>query len=85
MKKIVLSTLAITFVLVSCNQKNKEATTQNSDMMDTDTTMIAVDTSKTETQEAVSTLYACPMHPEEQGALDDECSKCGMKLSERVQ
>lgn len=31
-----------------------------------------------------SELYACPMHPEVQGKLDDKCSKCGMKLNEEV-
>jgi len=28
--------------------------------------------------------YACPMHPESQGKLNDKCPKCGMKLTEEV-
>jgi hypothetical protein len=29
-------------------------------------------------------MYACPMHPEVQGKLNDKCPKCGMKLTEPV-
>lgn len=29
-------------------------------------------------------LYACPMHPEITGASGDECSECGMELTEKV-
>ena len=29
-------------------------------------------------------LYACPMHPEITGKKGDECSKCGMELTEPV-
>ena len=29
-------------------------------------------------------LYACPMHPEIKGKKDDNCSKCGMELTEPV-
>lgn len=85
MKKAVLSTLVITFVLVSCNQKSKEDATHESDMKNNDTTVIVTDTVRTETKEAVSGLYACPMHPEVQGEMNDKCSKCGMKLTEPVQ
>lgn len=28
--------------------------------------------------------YFCPMHPEEVGNKGDECSKCGMELTELV-
>jgi hypothetical protein len=31
-----------------------------------------------------TTMYACPMHPEVQGKLNDKCPKCGMKLTEPV-
>jgi hypothetical protein len=29
-------------------------------------------------------LYACPMHPEVTGKQGEECSKCGMELTEPV-
>lgn len=29
-------------------------------------------------------MYSCPMHPEVHGKKGDECSKCGMELSEPV-
>lgn len=91
MKKIFLSAIAITFVLASCNQKSKEDSVNDTEInsvetefKNNDTTVIVTDTVRTETQEAVSSLYACPMHPEEQGDLDQECPKCGMKLTEPV-
>jgi len=34
MKNIILSTIAMTFVLVSCNQKSKESTTDTTPIMD---------------------------------------------------
>ena len=39
MKKTILSAVAMAFVLVSCNQKNKEVETSNTPMMENDTTM----------------------------------------------
>ena len=39
MKKIILSAVAMAFVLVSCNQKNKEVETSNTPMMENDSTM----------------------------------------------
>jgi len=39
MKKIILSAIIMAFVLVSCNQKNKEVETSNTPMMENDTTM----------------------------------------------
>ena len=39
MKKTILSAVAMAFVLVSCNQKNKEVETTNTPMMENDTTM----------------------------------------------
>lgn len=74
-------------VLVSCNQKNKKTTTEHSrtvgdtTMMDNDTTMM---NDKTKTMENHEKMYACPMHPEVQGKMNDKCSKCGMKLTEPV-
>jgi len=87
MKKIIFSATVMTFVLVSCNQKNKETTTQHSHtmgdstMMDNDTIMM---NDKTKTIENHEKMYACPMHPEVQGKMNDKCSKCGMKLTEPV-
>lgn len=39
MKKIILSAVAMAFVLVSCNQKNKEVETTSTPMMENDSTM----------------------------------------------
>ena len=39
MKNIILSAIAMAFVLVSCNQKNKEVETSNTPMMENDSTM----------------------------------------------
>lgn len=78
MKNIMLSAIIMAFVMVSCNQKTKEVTTTNLGMMKTDTTMINDDSSKKMMAEK---KFACPMHPEVQGKLNDKCSKCGMKLT----
>ena len=84
MKNILFSAIVMASVLVSCNQKSKETTTEqthtvgDSTMMDNDTTMVM---DKTTTMEK---MYACPMHPEVQGKMDDKCPKCGMKLTEPV-
>ena len=67
MKNVVLSAIAMAFVLVSCNQKNKQAAT--SDAVTTETT---------------SQMYSCSMHPEVTGKKGEECSKCGMELTEPV-
>ena len=67
MKNLILSAIAMVFVLISCNQKNKEAVT--------------TDSQKTE---STSQLYACPMHPEVTGKKGEQCSKCGMELTEPV-
>jgi hypothetical protein len=39
MKNIIISAVAMAFVLVSCNQKNKQAETTNTPMMENDSTM----------------------------------------------
>jgi len=80
MKKTIFSTLVMALILVSCNQKSKEAPTDDSHMMHHDTT-ITKDKSKMMENTG---KYACPMHPEVQGKLNDKCSKCGMKLTEPV-
>jgi nitrous oxide reductase accessory protein NosL len=95
MKKILFSTLVMASVLASCNQKNKETTTDNSHMMDNDSTMMDNDSTmmsndstmmndKTKMMNNQAKMYACPMHPEVQGKLNDKCPKCGMKLTEPV-
>ena len=84
MKNILFSAIVMASVLVSCDQKSKETTTEqthtmgDSTMMDNDSTMVM---DKTTTMEK---MYACPMHPEVQGNMDDKCPKCGMKLTEPV-
>lgn len=87
MKKIIFSALIVAFVLGSCNQKNKEVETDNSTMMDSDTTMMDNDTTminNSSEKMITETMYACPMHPEVQGKMNDKCPKCGMKLTEPV-
>jgi len=86
MKKKVFLAVLLTFVLVSCNQKNKDATTDSHMMEDNSHTMSSDSTGKVnETMMKNETkMYACPMHPEVQGELNDKCSKCGMKLTEPV-
>ena len=89
MKNIIISAIIMAFVLVSCNQKNKEVETTNTPMMKNDTTMTMKDSTMTEkdstmVKDSKTKLYACPMHPESQGKLNDKCPKCGMKLTEEV-
>jgi hypothetical protein len=86
MKKIIFSALVMAFVSVSCNQKNKETTTDNSHMMGNDSTMMDNDSTMMNNNSKMmsDSKYACPMHPEVQGKLNDKCSKCGMKLTEPV-
>lgn len=77
MKKLIFSAIVMAFVLTSCNQKTKEETTLTT--VETDTVM---DTDSTTTDH--SSMYACSMHPEVQGKMNDKCSKCGMDLTEPV-
>ncbi|WP_310559121.1 heavy metal-binding domain-containing protein [Flavobacterium sp.] len=99
MKKIFFSAIVMALLTVSCNQKTKESTTDDSNMMSNDTTMMdnngtmmsndttmmSNDTTmmndKTKMMNDQTKIYACPMHPEVQGKLNDKCSKCGMKLT----
>lgn len=87
MKNKLFSTIIMASVVVSCNQKNKETTTEHSHtmgdstMMDNDSTVM---NDKNKTMENHEQMYACPMHPEVQGKMDDKCTKCGMKLTEPV-
>jgi phage FluMu protein Com len=89
MKKVIISAIIMAFVLVSCNQKDKQVETTNTPMMENDTTMTMKDTTMTMkdttmTKDSKTKLYACPMHPESQGKLNDKCPKCGMKLTVEV-
>jgi len=95
MKNTFLSAIILAFVLVSCNQKNKENEPLNNTMMEhnstmemNDSTMNVTDSTMThqdsKTMDENTKLYACPMHPEVQGKLNDKCSKCGMKLTVEV-
>ena len=83
------------FVLISCNQKNKENPTNDTPMMNDNTTMMNSDSTMmdndstmmgndTEMMKNSTKMYACPMHPEVQGKMNDKCPKCGMKLTEPV-
>ena len=81
-------------VIISCNQKNKENSTIDSRMMDDSTGIMNSDTVIDSDSTVVGNdekmmknnvaMYACPMHPEVQGKLNDKCPKCGMKLTEPV-
>ena len=82
------------FVLVSCNQKKKQVETvstpmeHNSTMMKNDSTMMGSDSTMNDNHSKMmhenSKIYACPMHPEVHGKLNDKCPKCGMKLNVEV-
>jgi nitrous oxide reductase accessory protein NosL len=78
MKKTLFLTIVMVFVLVSCNQKSKETEKHIPHMKDKDSTMIYKDSTMMHSQ---TKSYACPMHPEVTGKLNDKCSKCGMKLT----
>ena len=80
---------------ISCNQKTKESTTDHSNMISNDTTMMDKDgtnisndstmiNDKTKMMSNQTKMYACPMHPEVQGKLNDKCPKCGMPLTEPI-
>ncbi len=62
------------FVLVSCNQKSKPAELVSTSIVKKDLIM----------KDTISKIYACPMHPEVHGKLNDKCPKCGMKLTVEV-
>ncbi|HSN49142.1 MAG TPA: heavy metal-binding domain-containing protein [Flavobacterium sp.] len=89
MKKIIISAINLAFVAVSCNQKSKQTETTNTPMMENDGTMMEKDSTMMEKDSTMvkgadGKLYACPMHPEVQGKSTDQCSKCGMDLTEEV-
>lgn len=92
MKKIIFSVIVMALLTFSCNQKTKESITDDSNMMSNDTTMMDEDGTmmsndtimmidKTKMMNNQTKIYACPMHLEIQGKLNDKCSKCGMPLT----
>ena len=74
MKNSLFLVIIVVFVLVSCNQKNKPAETVSAPIVKKDSIM----------KDTNSKIYACPMHPESKGKLNDKCPKCGMKLTVEV-
>ncbi|MFN3752551.1 heavy metal-binding domain-containing protein [Flavobacterium sp.] len=76
MKTLFLTAL-LAITIVSCNNKAKETETNSTETNSTET-------NSTETKANSNELFACPMHPEVQGKLNDKCSKCGMDLTEPV-
>jgi hypothetical protein len=66
-----LSILVLMLVFASCKDAKTEATTETTAIENSDNT-------------AEGQLYACPMHPEVTGKQGEECSKCGMELTEPV-
>ncbi|MDD5151185.1 MAG: heavy metal-binding domain-containing protein [Flavobacterium sp.] len=95
MKNIFFLAIVLAFVLVSCNQKNKQVETVGTPMMENDSTMMMNDSTMMQHDSTMmdnnskmmhenSKVYSCPMHPEVHGKLDDKCPKCGMKLNVEV-
>lgn len=78
MKNVILSAIAMAFVVVSCNQKKKVV---NDETVVVEKDTIVVDHS---TMPDHSKMYSCSMHPEIIGKMGDKCSKCGMELTEPV-
>jgi hypothetical protein len=81
MKKLIFSAVLIALAMTSCNHKSKEAETHNPEMMNHDSTMVDDDSKM---MDGDSKIYACSMHPEVTGKKGDKCTKCGMKLTEKV-
>jgi hypothetical protein len=85
MKNTIISAIAMAFVLISCNQKSKESETTNAPVMEHDSTMTMKDSTKiVKDSTGTDKVYACPMHSEAKGKLNDKCPKCGMKLTVEV-
>ena len=80
MKKTIFFAIIMASALVSCNQKsieNSTNTTNTTEKMENDS--MEMDTMKMNKD---TKMFACSMHPEVQGKLNDTCNKCGMKLTE---
>ncbi|MGL2965920.1 heavy metal-binding domain-containing protein [Flavobacterium sp. XGLA_31] len=86
MKKTLFIAAIIGLGMVSC-KPNSEETPSEAKQQTQDT--ISPADSTTESTHAkdksnTTALYACPMHPEVHGKMNEECPKCGMKLTEPV-
>lgn len=88
MKKSIFLGLLMAFVMLSCTDKNKGKATDETRPINDTSIVVDRDTStigkNSRMMHNTKKLYACPMHPEVQGAANDKCSKCGMKLTEPV-
>lgn len=88
MKNSILAIILMAFVMVSCNQKNKQDDTINNSMMQHDSTMMMSDSTmiddNSHMNDTDAKVYACPMHPEITGKKGDTCSECGMELTKEV-
>jgi len=69
MKHLILAIATTTIFLSACNDNPKNDSNSTEEVQST-------------TDEA---MYACPMHPEVTGKKGDQCSKCGMDLTEPVE
>lgn len=74
MKNILFLAIIMAIVLVSCNQKNKQANPVSTSIVKNDSKV----------KDSDSKIYSCPMHSEVHGKLNDKCPKCGMKLTVEV-
>lgn len=80
MKNVILSALAMVFVLIACNSNSDKA----KETTPTETTTSDTTTKKEIMNPVAEQLFACQMHPEVIGKKDEKCHKCGMKLTEPV-
>lgn len=69
MKNLILAIATTTIFLSACKDNPKSNSSSTEEVQNT-------------TDKA---LYACPMHPEVTGKKGDQCSKCGMDLTEPVE
>lgn len=60
-----------TFLITGCGSKKEQATEEDHQHMDSDSTGH---------HDEMAMTHACPMHPEVTGKEGESCSKCGMKL-----
>lgn len=84
MKKTIFFALIVASTLISCNQKNNENTTNTIEKLENDSIAMEVEVDSMKMNHDTK-MFACSMHPEVQGKLNDTCSKCGMKLTEPVE
>ncbi|HEY0047403.1 MAG TPA: heavy metal-binding domain-containing protein [Flavobacterium sp.] len=80
MKTKLFTILAVTLMLAACNVKKDDAATTTNDAVPVEDSVDGA----TGATDASEQLYACPMHPEVTGKLNDICPKCEMKLTEPV-